>query len=320
MDQAHLTSILEKLWYIRLVEEKICELYPEQEIRCPVHICIGQEAAAVGVCTNLNREDVVFSNHRSHGHYLAKGGNLKKFFAELYGKAEGCSHGRGGSMHLIDRAVNFMGSTPIVAGTIPVATGAALALKMQNSDSIAVVFFGDAATEEGVFYESINFAKLKKLPILFVRENNLYAVHTSLHTRQSADICNIVNAYGISCYKTDGNNAVLVYETSQKAIDTIRKGNGPVFIEILTYRWKEHCGSNEDTALGYRSEQELAEWKQKDPIIRLQQLMFDEKVITPLEINAIKETIDSKIKKAVSFAKQSPSPDKNQLNEHIYEE
>ena len=185
-----------------MVEEKIVELYPQQEMRCPVHLSIGQEAVSVGVCANLTREDIVFSNHRSHGHYLAKGGNLKAMVHEIYGKSTGCCFGRGGSMHLLDLSINFFGSTPIVGGTIPIAVGASLASKMQQKNNITTIFHGDGAVEEGVFHESLNFASLKKLPVLFVCENNLYSVYTPLSERQpNREIYKLVEAHDIKAYQ-----------------------------------------------------------------------------------------------------------------------
>lgn len=307
--------------YIRLIEEKICSLYPEQEMRCPVHLCIGQEASPTGVCANLTKEDMVFSNHRSHGHYLAKKGDLKTFFAEIYGKSTGCSKGKGGSQHLIDLSANFIGSTPIVGGTIPIAVGAAFTQMMQNSGKIVVSFIGDAATEEGVFHESLNFSKLKNLPILFVCENNLFAVYTPLHERQPArKIIEIAKAHGLEVYEADGTDVIDVYEKSKQAIDKIRAGNGPAFVEISTYRFKEHCGPECDTHLGYRTEEEVNQWKEKDCIKKLKQQMISDSMITNEEIDEICKNIKLEIDKAVDFAKTSKFPDKNELNKHIYSE
>lgn len=312
-------SLFQNLLYIRAVEEKICELYPEQQIRCPVHLCIGQEAVAVGVCKNLTNGDIIFSNHRSHGHYLAKGGNLNKFFAEMYGKETGCSKGRGGSMHLIDTERNFIGSTPIVGGTIPLAVGAAFALKYNNSEKIAVVFFGDGATEEGVFHESLNFAKLKSLPILFICENNFYSVYTSLNDRQpKRKISDITKAHGLISYNVDGNDVLAVYNISKKAIEELRGGKGPVFVEAATYRWREHCGPNYDNHIGYRTEEEFLDWKAKDPLKILKEELIKERMITEEEIIKLKNEIDSRIEEAIRFAKAGPFPEKEELNKYVY--
>ena len=320
MDNKTLISLFESMLYIRLVEEKIAEIYPEQEMRCPVHLSIGQEATAAGVCENLTSKDMIFSNHRSHGHYLAKGGDLKKFFAELYGKATGCSKGRGGSMHLVDLSVGFLGSTPIVASTIPISVGAAFSLSMKkDNSSIVVVFLGEAAVEEGVFHESINFAKLKNLPILFFCENNFYSVYTPLHLRQpNRKIIDIVRANGINSYEVDGNDVIAVYEKSKDAIDTIRKGKGPAFIEASTYRWREHCGPNYDDHLNYRPKGEFLEWKEKDPIKRAKDNLISENLITERYIMEIEKKIKKKIDEAVKFAKSSKFPDKKELDKYIY--
>lgn len=318
MNTQFLVNLLKKLVYIRLAEEKICNLYSEQEMRCPVHLCIGQEASAVGVCANLTSEDIVFSNHRSHGHYLAKGGDLKTFFAEIYGKITGCSRGRGGSQHLADLYVSFIGSTPIVGGTIPLAAGAGFTQMMKKSKVISVSFMGDAATEEGVFHETLNFAKLKNLPVLFVCENNLYAVNTLLCERQPLRKINeIVKAHGLAVYEADGTDVIDVYEKSKKAIEQIRSGSGPAFVEIATYRYKEHCGPCDDYP-ECRPEKEVNEWKQRDSIKKLKEKMISEQLITTEEIMEMEKNINEEIDKAVDFAKSSEFPDENELNKYVY--
>ena len=320
-NQEKLLSFFQELLYIRLVEEKICDLYPGQEMRCPVHISIGQEATAVGVCLNITSQDMVFSNHRSHGHYLAKGGDLDRFFAELYGKNSGCSKGRGGSMHLVDLSVGFMGATAIVSGTIPVAVGAALTLSIKNARDIVVVFLGDGAVEEGVFYESINFTKLKNLPILFFCENNFYSVYSHINDRQpKRKIIDLAKCHGVDCYEVDGNDVIDVYETTGQAITKIRNGGGPAFIEAATYRWREHCGPNFDNNIGYRTEEEFLSWKRNDPINQLKEKLLANNILNPDKIAVITEMINKKIDEAVKFAKSSPYPDKSELNKYIYAE
>ncbi|HIJ98807.1 TPA: thiamine pyrophosphate-dependent dehydrogenase E1 component subunit alpha [archaeon] len=313
-------SLLHKILLIRRAEEKIVELYPEQEIRCPTHLSIGQEAVAAGVCEALRKDDIIFSNHRSHGHYIAKGGNLKAMFAEFYGKATGCSKGRGGSMHLIDLSVNFLGSTPLVGGTIPIAVGAALSTHMRKEDNIVVIFIGDAAVEEGVFHESVNFSALKKLPVLFVCENNFYSVYTPLSERQPGNrkIYELAKGHGIESYQADGNDAIKVYEITKKAVDKIRSGKGPVFLEFLTYRWREHCGPNYDNDLGYRSVEELEKWKRKDPLESLKNKLLKSKTILQAEFEKIENEVRSKVEAAVKFAKESPFPKKEELEKYVY--
>jgi len=304
---------------IRIVEEKIAELYPEQEMRCPIHLCIGEEAIASGVCANLDNKDIVMSNHRSHGQYLAKGGNLKALIAELYGKSTGCSKGRGGSMHLIDLDVNFLGSTSIVGGTIPVAVGTAFSSKLKKQDTITVVFFGDGAVEEGVFHESLNFATLKHLPILFVCINDSFSVYTHISKRQPPrNIFSLAKAHGMQAYKCDGNNVLEVYKISKSAIKTIRKQTGPVFIEFSTYRWLEHCGPCYDNNLKYRSETEFNFWIERCPLKHLKETMLKKNIITNNQIKNLTETITNEINEAVSFAKSSTFPDKNTLDKYVY--
>jgi len=314
-----LLELYKSMLLIRRVEEKIVELYPEQEMRCPTHLCIGQEAIPAGVSLNLSKKDGVFSNHRGHGHYIAKGGDIKAMIAELYGKETGCAKGRGGSMHLIDQSVNFIASTPLVGGTIPLAAGTAFASKLQQKGGIAVAYFGDSAVEEGVFHETMNFAALWKLPVLFVCENNLYASQTHLRERQpEREIVQLVKGHGIASFKADGNDAVAVYETTREAIKLINSGKGPVFLEFLTYRWREHCGPNEDKDLGYRDEKEILEWIAKDPIKKLRGMVLDRKLAEEEDLKVMDEQIKQKVNDAFAFAKESPFPDKSTLHNHIY--
>ena len=261
-------KLFESMLRIRLVEESIANKYSEQKMRCPTHLSIGQEAIAVGVCANLTSQDQVLSTHRAHAHYLAKGGCLNSMMAEIYGKASGCSKGMGGSMHLIDTSVGFMGSTAIVGNTIPVAVGLALEKKLTRKKSIACVFFGDGATEEGAFYESINFAIIHSLPILFICENNLYSVYSGLEVRQPVNrkIYKMVRAMGISAQHGNGNDVEEVARKVKHAKTMILKSGGPQFLEFDTYRWREHCGPNFDNNIGYREESEFLKWKKKDPL------------------------------------------------------
>jgi|TARA_Y100000294_G_scaffold127197_1_gene118715 pyruvate dehydrogenase E1 component alpha subunit len=305
---------------IRLIEEELAQRYSEQEMRCPVHFSIGQEAVAVGVCNTLQTSDSILSGHRSHAHYLAKGGNLKRMVSELYGKATGCAGGKGGSMHLIDRSVNFLGSTSIVAGTIPVAAGVALACKIKKSSGVVVIFFGDAATEEGLFYESVNFASVHKLPILFVCENNLYSVYSPLDVRQSPFRKNhlLAESLGVQAKgNLDGNDVSVVYESTKKAMSLLRSGDGPYFLEFNTYRWLEHCGPGYDNNIGYRSESEFLDWKKRDPIDILGKRL---KLIN--DFNMFKEFEREKFKleisTAINFAKEAPFPNEQDLSKDVY--
>ena len=289
---------------IRLVEESIANKYSEQKMRCPTHLSIGQEAIAVGVCANLTSQDQVLSTHRAHAHYLAKGGCLNSMMAEIYGKASGCSKGMGGSMHLIDTSVGFMGSTAIVGNTIPVAVGLALEKKLTHKKSIACVFFGDGATEEGAFYESVNFAIIHSLPILFICENNLYSVYSGLEVRQPVDrkIYKMVRAMGISAQHGNGNDVEEVARKVKQAKTMILKSGGPQFLEFDTYRWREHCGPNFDNNIGYREESEFLKWKKKDPLKNFysenSQKYIDRKI----------DTISQEIDDAHQFADDSKFP------------
>lgn len=320
VDVRTLKALYRQMLRIRKVEETIAELYPEQEMRCPVHLCIGQEAVPVGICANLLPTDYIFSAHRSHGHYLAKGGNLDSMIAELYGKKTGCSGGNGGSMHLVDIEAGFLGSTPIVGSTIPIAVGVAFASVSREEKCVVVVFFGEAAIEEGVFHESVNFAALKKLPVLFVCENNLYSVYSSLSVRQpkGREVYTLAEGHGIISYQGDGNDIFEVFNLAQEAITKIRMGEGPMFLELKTYRWREHCGPNFDNHLGYRTEQEFEEWKKQCPLKRFREHLLDKKLMRDADFDQIDSEIGAEIKRAIQFAKESPFPEEHLLLKHVY--
>ncbi len=296
---------------IRLVEEAIISHYPKQNMRCPVHLSIGQEAVAVGVCKAALHTDYVLGNHRSHAHYLAKGGDLFSMIAEIHGKKTGCCSGRGGSMHLIDLEANFLASTPIVGGTIPLAVGVAFSQKLRKKEGATLVFFGEGATEEGVFSESLNFASLQDLPILFICENNFYSVYSPLSVRQSPtrSRIKIAEAHGIKTFFSDeGNEVEEVFSLAKEAFSFLRKEKKPVYIEFTTYRVKEHCGMYEDDHLGYRPEEEVAFFKQRCPLkkqeIRLKERgIWDEKSF--LEE---KKKIEEEIEKAFVEAEKAPYP------------
>jgi len=320
MNPDKLLELYLSMWRIRLVEEHIAELYPEKEIRCPVHLCIGQEAIAAGVCAVLRKDDCVMSGHRSHGHYLAKGGDLKRLLAEIYGKVTGCSRGKGGSMHLIDSEVGFMGSAPIVGSTIPIAVGVALGMSMQGHNGVGVSFFGEAATEEGVFAESLNFAALKSLPVIFVCENNLYSVYSPLKVRQPSarSICDIARAHGMEALKGDGNDFEFVMASAEEAVSRARRGMGPTLLEFSTYRWREHCGPNFDNQLGYRTEAEFLEWKDRCPIKRAENTLKALGIWTEQTVTAAQSAIRDELNAAVCFAKDSPFPEQDELMKHVF--
>ena len=301
---------------IRMIEERIADLYPRQQMRCPVHLSIGQEAVAVGVCASLGRDDYVLSGHRSHSHYLAKGGNLNCMMAELYGKETGCTHGKGGSMHLVDLEAGFLGATPIVASTIPIGVGAAMGLAMQDRHNVVAVFFGEAATEEGVFHESVNFAVLKNLGVIFVCENNLYSVYSPLSVRQPPNrrISDLVRGYGLDSSAADGNDVEEVCGLAAVAVERARRGGGPTFLEFATYRWREHCGPNYDNDLGYRTKAEFEDWKKQCPLDRMQSRLR----LGQTDVESMKTKITAELDCAVEFAEKSPFPDADQLMKDVY--
>lgn len=315
-----LLKLLRDMMHIRLVEEEIARLYPDQEMRCPVHLSIGQEAVAAGVCAHLSANDFVLSNHRSHGHYLAKGGDLPKMIAEIYGRATGCCQGRSGSMHLIDRTQGFLGAVPIVGSCIPIATGVALGTKMRKRDAITTVFFGDGTTEEGVFHESLNFASLKKLPIAYICENNFFSVYSPLSVRQpkNREIYSLAESHGIASFQYDGNSVLDVYRAMKRAVEIIRSDGGPVFLEFKTYRWREHCGPYYDNNLGYRTEEEFHDWKERCPLETFTQWLLNDGIVDQMMIQTMEADIMESINNAFIYARESPFPDPAGLMNHVY--
>ncbi|MCX7177183.1 MAG: thiamine pyrophosphate-dependent dehydrogenase E1 component subunit alpha [Proteobacteria bacterium] len=313
-------KLYKEMLRIRIVEETIAGYYGEQEMRCPVHLSIGQEAAEAGACAALEQRDYVLSGHRSHGHYLAKGGNLKAMMAEIYGKATGCAGGKGGSMHLVDLDAGFLGAAPIVGSTIPIAAGVAFAAQMRNEDRVVMVFLGDGATETGVFFESINFASLKNLPIVFLVENNFYSVYSPMNVRQKGDhrIVDIARAHGMEAHQADGNDLECVHQLCTQAVTKARGGGGPSLLELITYRWREHCGPGYDNDIGYRTEAEFLSWKERDPVAAYERKLIANGVGTQPEIDRIAKDLKLEVEEAVSFAKQSPWPDLDTLSTQVY--
>ena len=302
---------------IRRIEEALADRYAEQEMRCPMHLCIGQEAIAVGVCAALSAEDAVFSNHRAHGHYLAKGGNLNAMVAELYGRATGCCGGRGGSMHLIDLDAGFMGATPIVGGTVPLAVGSAWAASLAQSRRLTVVFFGDGCFEEGVVHESMNFASLHKLPVIFVCENNNFSVYTHRDERQpERPIYRLAEAHGMAAYTGDGNNVEEVLAIARTAVALAR--HGPQFMELHTYRWREHCGPNFDDHLNYRTVQEIEAGMNACPIASYTRKLELEHGDMCLEIAQFEAEIRQEIAAAFEFALSSEEPGIDDAQGKVY--
>jgi pyruvate dehydrogenase E1 component alpha subunit len=305
---------------IRTVQDRIAEIYHEDEMRTPVHLCVGQEAAAVGVCHALRRGDLVFSNHRGHGHYLAKGGDLNAMMAELFCRESGCSKGRGGSMHLIDLEAGLPGSSSIVAGGVPLASGAALALKMQKRDDISVVFFGDAAAEEGAFYESLNIAVLWNLPVLFVCENNFFAVWSSLEHRAASEVCRRAESFGMPARALDGTDVEEVFAAATQAAARVRAGCGPAFLELRAYRWKGHCGGAEDADAAGRAAADLASWKAECPVEKAAARLAAAGVLDAAEVALVRAAIDAEVDAAFALARSAPLPDGSTVLRDVYAE
>ena len=300
-------NLREELLYqalrIRRVEERIIQLYPSDKIQSPVHLSIGQEAVAVGACQSLTPYDLLFCSYRSHAFYLAKGGDLGAMFAELYGKATGCGRGKAGSMHLAAPEVGLMGASAVVASTVPHAVGAALAARRLGKAQVIVAAFGDGATDQGVYHESLNYAALHRLPVLFLCEDNGLAVHSPPAARQAYRIVEHAAVYGLPVTTVDeGWDPLAVHEALGRVVVGVREGRAPHFAHVRTFRYREHVGPGEDWAAGYRSCEEHGRWQARDPLIQ------DRAVIARFE-----PAILAEIDEAVAFAERSPWPDETQL-------
>lgn len=268
--EAQLCEYLTNMVRIRAAEELIGDLVANGEAVCPCHLAIGQEAIPVAVASVLQEGDVIFGAHRSHGHYLALGGDVMRLLAEVLGRATGCSGGFGGSMHLRDHSIGLMGTVPIVGATIPIALGAALAMKNEASNNVAVAYFGDGATEEGVFHESLNFASVTGAPVVFVCEQNFFSSHLHIDERQPfQSVARYGEAHGVDTLVVDGNDVLGMVESLERAVQTVRKKSRPAFVEAVTYRWRGHVGHREDMDVGVARSTDLVKWKLRDPILKL---------------------------------------------------
>lgn len=305
---------------IRMTEAAVAEHYYDEvrEMHTPIHLYDGQEAIAVGVCSNLEKEDVVFSNHRCHGHYLAKGGSLEKLVAELHNRETGCCRGRGGSMHLMDWEAGVALTSAIVAGNVSIATGYALAEQMKGSGQIAVAFFGDGASEEGSVYESICFAALKKLPIVFVCENNLYAIATPLDRREPTPDISSKFATILLAQKIDGNDVLSVYRAAEKAVNAARKGEGPSFLECMTYRLRDHHNIGNGVDGRFRTEEEVKDWMRSCPIERVRQTLLSKGNVSMTQLDAIDAEISQEIEEAFAYARGSACPGETGLFDGLW--
>jgi TPP-dependent pyruvate/acetoin dehydrogenase alpha subunit len=318
VDQAMLWEMYRSMMRIRIAEESIAELLEKNEIRCPTHLYTGQEAIATGVCAALTKEDYIFGGHRSHGHYLAKGGDLRMLMAELYGKVSGCARGRGGSMHLVAREVGLLGTVPLVASTIPLAVGAALASKLRGEQRVSVPFFGDGATEEGHFHESLNLAAVHHLPVIFICENNLYSSHMHISERRAKDnIYKSGEAHGMPGLSLDGNDVVAVHRAAVEAVRRARKGEGPTLLECRTYRWRGHVGPAMDMDVGVKRSDELRDWLPKDPVARTRKQLV-ELGMTNAKIEELERDVRLEIEKSIRFARESSYPPAGELRNHVF--
>ncbi len=314
-------SLYRSMRRIREVQLRIESLYHLDRMKTPVHLCIGQEAVAVGVCACLRKGDYISSNHRGHGHYLAKGGDLKRLIAELHCRETGCSKGRGGSMHLVDPSVGHMGSSSIVGGGIPIGTGLGLAAMAEKKGRVSAVFFGDGAADEGVLYESVNFAILRKLPVLFVYENNRFSVCSRVESRSAGEnVFLAAPSERLFAAAVDGNDVQEVYGAAEYAVSRARRDEGPSFIECRTYRLRGHAGAGSDVSLGYRSAEEVAGWEERCPVEAFRRVLISRGWMTPEDDGEMKRAIAQEIDEAFLFAEESPLPRKDDLRKHLFAE
>jgi len=307
---------------IRMCEESLVEPILSGEVKCPCHLCTGQEAIAVGVGACLGREDYVFGTHRSHGHYLAKGGDMRRMVAEIFCRSTGCAGGRGGSMHVISAEHGMLGAAPIVAGTISLSVGAALASKVRGEDRVSVSFFGDGATGEGVLFESLNLAALNHLPVLFVCENNLYSTHLRINEiRVSEDIFKVAEPFGVWSRAIDGNDILKVVEAAGEAIELCRAGGGPAFLECKTYRYRGHVGPDDNiqgTHTDIRPDAEVAEWKRKDPIERLASHLEKQGFADQAWLADARSRAEAEVADALEYARASEFPAGEEVVRHVW--
>lgn len=321
MKKKVLEKILKNLFVIRKTEELISSQYKFNKFRCPVHLSIGQEAISAPLDIVFKRQDLAVSSHRAHAHYIGKGCSIENLFAEILG-LDGCSGGVGGSMHLTDKSKGFICSTAIVGNSIPIGVGLALSQKLEKSKNITLIFFGEGATEQGVFYESVNFAALKKLPSLFICEDNKYSVYTGLQDRQprKRKIIKIIENMGIKAIETDGNDILNVIKVYKQAKDYILKNKKPYFIKFNTYRYLEHCGPDDDNFLNYRPNYEVKYWKQKCPLKIYENFLIKKKFFNKQEINKIDKAVEKKVLKKFTKSKKFKKPSFGKLKKILYYE
>lgn len=316
LKKEELLHLYRKMVEIRKFETKVVELFADGMIPGFVHSYIGEEAVAVGACSNLNDDDYITSTHRGHGHLIAKGGHMDKMMAELFGKETGYCKGKGGSMHIADVDLGILGANGIVGGGFPIAAGAGLSAKMRGTNQVAVCFFGDGASNQTTFHEGINLASIWDLPVVFVCENNMYGISLSQKEHQHIkDISDRATAYGIPGVTVDGNDVIAVYEAVKEAVKRARQGEGPTLIECKTYR---HRGHFEGDPTVYRSEEEVEQWKKKDPIKRFRKKLLELGTVTEEELNSIDEEVDKMVEEAVEYAKKGKFPEPEKAVEDVY--
>ncbi len=311
--------MLKEMLKIRSFEEKIQELYHAGYIPGSMHLSTGQEAVPVGVCLNLRKDDYLLSSHRGHGHVLAKGGEYKYMMAELYGKKTGYCGGKGGSMHFANVKIGVLGTNGIVGGGICIAAGVGFSIKYQKSEKVTVCFFGDGAANTGAFHEGLNFAAVLKAPVVFIIENNQYAISVPRKLSDCVEDLSIRAAgYNMPGVTVDGNDVMAVYETAKTAVERARSGGGPALIECKTYRWHGHHAGEPKDGLVYRSQEEMDSWKEKCPIKRLKEALIGGNIITEKEVYALEKEFQQELERAIDFAEKSPYPDAEALYENVY--
>ena len=319
-EPAFLLRLYRSMLRIRIIEEEIEKRYHEDQMKTPIHLVIGQEATSVGCCAALTGADLLYSSHRTHGNYLAKGGDLKAMLSEMFCRANGCAGSRGGSMHLIDKKVGMAGTSAIVGGAIPIATGAALAAKIQGLASVCAVFMGEAAAEEGVTSESLNFAALKQLPVIYFCENNFYSVQSPLSTRQHPDraVWKWAASYGMTSVVVDGTNVLAVYEAAKAAVKRAREGGVPTFIEAPVYRFRAHGGAGDDSKTGYRDVAEREAWEPYCPIRTYHDFLAGAGLIDGKARQQMEREILDEMLAALDHAANSPNPVEADLYRNVY--
>ncbi len=317
--QAQLLQLYRGMLVIRRTEEQLAKSHQAGLIPGACHTYVGEEAVATGVCANLRHDDVVFSTHRGHGHALAKGVSPRELIAELFGRATGCSRGRGGSMHLFSPEVGLLGTTGIVGPNILQATGAGYTFRLLKTDRVSVGFFGDGAVNNGAFHEGINLAAIWQLPVIFVCENNMYATEVPFaYATRNTDVASRGPAYGLPSAGVDGNDVLAVYAAAQEAVARARSGGGPTLIECRTYRTRSHAEGMRD--VGYRTRDEVEAWKARDPIQRLKDKLLSESLAAPGDLETIEAEVQAQVAEAAEFARNSPFPDPATATRHIYSE